>query len=74
MVCELSHSYDFDDTKKKGLETNLFMQEEFIFDEKICTVDDFDQKKNNICLQYYQRFRNQSIKGILSIPVVPSEI
>ena len=45
MVCELSHSLDFDDIKKKGLETNLFMQIELIFDEKKCTVDDFDQKK-----------------------------
>ena len=45
LVCELSHSLDFDDIKKKSLETNLFNQEELFFDEKKYLVDDFDQKK-----------------------------
>ena len=45
LVCELSHSLDFDDIKKKGLETNLFNQEELFFDEKKYLVDDFDQNK-----------------------------
>ena len=31
-------------------------------------------EKNDISLQYYQRFRNQSVKDILSTPVVPSKI
>ena len=45
LVSELSHSLDFDDIKKKGLETNLFNQEELFFDEKKYLVDDFDQNK-----------------------------